>query len=167
VLTDLVQIGRLGEKNRDENERFRRHLKTHSYHEKKFRALAQEITDQIDCRACANCCRVGTARITERDVEKLAKALRITPAAFIRDYTDESADEGRILKRTPEGCVFLSGNDCMVYEARPHTCEYFPHMVRGEGSVASRMWAFIDRATFCPITYNVLEAFKEQTKFRR
>jgi uncharacterized protein len=167
VLTDLVQIRRLGEKNRDENERFRRYIKTHNCHEKKFRALAQEITDQIDCRACANCCRVGTTRVTDRDVEKLAKALRITPAAFIRDYTEESADEGRILKRTSEGCVFLSGNDCIVYEVRPHICEYFPHLVRGEGSIPSRMWSFIDRATFCPITYNVLEAFKEQTRFRR
>jgi Fe-S-cluster containining protein len=168
MLTDLVQIRRLGENNRGENERFRRHLKTHSYHEKKFRAMAQEIQDQIDCRQCANCCRVGTTKIADRDVEKLAKFLRITPAAFIRDYTAEHPEEGRILKRIPgSGCVFLSGNDCTVYEARPHVCEYFPHLVRGEGSVVSRMWAFIDRATYCPITFNVLEAFKEQTRFRR
>jgi Fe-S-cluster containining protein len=167
VLTDLVQIRRLGEKKREENERFRRFIKTHGCNDRKFRVLAQKIQDQIDCRQCANCCRIGTTKVTERDIEKLAKFLRITPAGFVRDYTEESEEEGRILKRSPDGCVFLSGNDCTVYEARPHVCEYFPHLVRGEGSIASRMWAFIDRASFCPITYNALEAFKDETRFKR
>jgi hypothetical protein len=40
-------------------------------------------------------------------------------------------------------------------------------MVRGNGSIASRMWQFADRASYCPIVYNSLEAFKEETKFRR
>ena len=167
VLTDLVQIRRLGEKKRDENERFRRYIKTHGCNDKKFRMMAQEIQDQIDCRQCANCCRVGTTGISDRDVQKLAKFLRISPADFIRNYTEQSEEESRILKRNADGCVFLSGNDCTVYEARPDICVRFPHLVRGEGSIAFRMWAFIDRASFCPITYNVLEAFKAQTRFRR
>jgi hypothetical protein len=29
------------------------------------------------------------------------------------------------------------------------------------------MWQFIDRATYCPIVYNSLEEFKEQTAFKR
>jgi len=29
------------------------------------------------------------------------------------------------------------------------------------------MWQFIDRACYCPIVYNGLEAFKEETGFRR
>jgi hypothetical protein len=40
-------------------------------------------------------------------------------------------------------------------------------VVRGSGSIASRMWGFIDRATYCPIVYNSLEAFKEYSGFRR
>jgi Fe-S-cluster containining protein len=88
------------------------------------------------------------------------------PAEFVRDYCEQSEEEGLILKRTPQGCVFLDGNACTVYEARPHVCEYFPHLVRGEGSITSRMWQFIDRACYCPIVYNSLEAFKKETKFR-
>jgi uncharacterized protein len=79
-----------------------------------------------------------------------------------------SEEEGRILRRTPEtGCVFLDGNSCSVYDARPETCQRFPHMVRGSGSIASRMWQFVDRATYCPIVYNSLEAFKVELRFRR
>lgn len=166
MLTDLVQIRRLGEKKRDENERFRKHLKRHNFQEKRFRAIAQDVESGIDCRACANCCRVATARLTDRDVERLAKHLRVRVADFIATYTDQSVEEGLILKRTPEGCIFLSGGDCLVYDVRPHNCEYFPHLVRGEGSVTSRMWDFKDRACYCPIVYNTLEAFKVETGFQ-
>ncbi len=165
MLTDLVQIRRLGEKKRDENERFRKHLKRHAYQEKRFRALALEVEDQIDCRQCANCCRVATARLIERDVTKLAKSMRISETQFIREYTEESAEEGLILKRGEHGCVFLNGNDCLVYEVRPASCEDFPHLVRGSGSVTAKMWDFKDRACYCPIVYNTLEAFKKETGF--
>jgi len=40
---------------------------------------------------------------------------------------------------------------------QPHGC---PHTVRGHGSIESRMWQFIDRACYCPIVYNTLEAYK-------
>jgi len=89
-------------------------------------------------------------------------------ARFQADYTIESEEEGRILKQTKEnGCVFLSGNECTIYDDRPDACQRFPHVVRGNGSIASRMWQFVDRASVCPIVYNSLEAFKQHMRFRR
>lgn len=167
MITDLVQIRRLGEKKRGENERFRRYLKTHDFVERRFRRLAGEIEDQIDCTECANCCRVATTKLMKRDIEKLSRHLGITPAQFLAEFTVEDQEEGTILRRTESGCVFLDGNHCSVYEARPGTCVDFPHLVRGAGSIASRMWQFIDRACYCPIVYNALEAYKEETRFRR
>ena len=167
MITDLVQIRRLGEKKRDENLHFRRYLKSHDFVERRFRKIAQEIEEQIDCTTCANCCRVATVTLLERDVDKLAKFLRIKREHFLRDYTTVSEEEGLILKRNESGCIFLSGNECTVYEARPQTCIDFPHLVRGAGSITSRMWQFVDRATYCPIVYNTLEAFKDETHFRR
>jgi uncharacterized protein len=167
MLTDLVQIRRLGEKKLDENKRLRQHLKRHSFVERRLKRVAEEIEDQIDCRACANCCRVATTKITERDAGKLARFLGIGVGRFLSEYTSKSEDEGLILKRTSDGCVFLSGNDCTVFEARPHTCDDFPHLVRGAGSFLSRMWEMPDRATYCPIVFNALEAFKEETGFSR
>ena len=166
MITDLVQIRTLGEKKRPENERFRRHMKSRDHSDRILRRIAEEIQEQIDCTQCANCCRVATAQLSERDIERLARYLRIPPAKFIADYTTESSEEGRILRRNDStGCVFLSGNECTVYEARPDTCQRFPHLVRGNGSIASRMWQFIDRACYCPIVYNALEAFKIELKF--
>lgn len=167
MLTDLVQIRRLGEKKLDENKRLRQHLKRHNFVERRLKIIAQEIEESIDCRACANCCRVATTTLTERDIQKLVRYLRIKREDFLRDYTTLSEEEGRILKRTETGCIFLSGNECTVYDARPSTCEDFPHLVRGSGSFVNRMWQMADRATYCPIVYNSLEAFKDEVGFTR
>ena len=167
MITDLVQIRLLGEKKRPENERFRRHLKSHDHSDRILRRIAEGIEEQIDCTACANCCRVATAKVTERDVERLARYFRVRPHRILDDYCQESEEEGVILQRSEErGCVFLDGNTCTIYEARPESCQRFPHLVRGNGSIASRMWEMIDRACYCPIVYNSLEAFKEETGFK-
>jgi Fe-S-cluster containining protein len=166
MVTDLVQIRLQGEKKRPENERFRKYLKSHSHSDRALRHIAEEIEEQIDCTACANCCKSATVTFADRDVERLARYLHITPAKFIADYTGQSAEEGRILRRTAEkSCVFLEGNLCSVYDARPDTCRRFPHLVRGQGSIASRMWQFIDRACYCPIVFNSLEAFKDTLRY--
>ena len=169
MLTDLVQIRLLGEKKRDENLRFRRYMKSHDHSDRILRRIGEQIEEQIDCTQCANCCKVAGTAIGERDVERLAKHLRVSRERLLTDYTeaDETESTGRILRRTAEGCVFLEGTLCSVYEARPDVCQRFPHIVRGQGSIASRMWQFVDRACYCPIVYHSLEAFKQELGFRR
>jgi Fe-S-cluster containining protein len=167
VITDLVQIRRLGEKKRDENLQFRKYLKSHEWVERQFRNAAKDVHAQIDCRQCGECCRVTEVQLAERDVEHMSRFLRISPAAFLKQYTALDSDQAVILRRTQTGCVFLDGNDCTIYESRPGNCERFPHLLRGNGSLVSRMWEFVDRATYCPIVYNWMEAVKDLTKFRK
>jgi len=167
MLTDLVQIRRMGEKKREENGRFRAWLKRHNFVERRFKRIAEEVAEATDCLACANCCRVATTRVNERDIERLVKFIGMKRADFLKEYTAMTEDEGRVLRRNEHGCVFLSGNACTVYEARPGTCQDFPHLTHGAGSFLSRMWEMPDRATFCPIVYNSLEAFKDETGFKR
>jgi Fe-S-cluster containining protein len=167
MITDLIQIRTLGEKKRDENLRFRRHMKSRDHSDRILRRIAEDVEGQIDCTQCANCCKVATVTVSDRDVERLARYLRIPPARFLADFTAQSEEEGLILRRDKQsGCVFLSGTECTVYDARPDTCQRFPHMVRGQGSIASRMWQFVDRACYCPIVYNSLEAFKQELRFK-
>ena len=48
----------------------------------------------------------------------------------------------------------------------PKPASASPTWSGGTGSLASRMWQFIDRACYCPIVYNSLEAFKDELGFR-
>jgi|SRR5579871_2480916 len=166
MLTDLVQIRRLGEKKREENLRFRKYLKSHNFVERQFRSAGEDIGKQMDCRQCAECCRVTEVQLAERDVEHMAHFLGMSEKGFLEQYTATGEDGELILRRTSTGCVFLEGNECTVYEGRPGNCERFPHLVRGNGSLVSRMWEFVDRATYCPIVYNWMETVKGLTKFR-
>ena len=87
MITDLVQIQRLGEKKRAENLKFRRYLKSHVFVERQFRKAAEQVEDQIDCRQCGECCRVTEVQIAARDVEKLARFLGISEKAFVEKHT--------------------------------------------------------------------------------
>lgn len=166
MITDLVQIRRLGEKQRAENLRFRRWIKSHVFVERQFRRAAEEIHARVDCRKCAECCRATEVEISDRDIDRLARHFRIPRKRFLEGYTTTGEDGTLILKRTEAGCVFLDGNDCTVYGARPADCERFPHLLRGTGSIAFRMWQFVDRATYCPIVYNWMERVKDLTNFK-
>jgi len=166
MITDLVEISRLGRQKHAENLRFRAYLRRHRHSDRRLQRIAEQIEDQIDCTQCANCCRVTEIAIQDRDIEKLTKFLGVSRAEFLRDYSMRAEDGELILKRDEKGCVFLDGNLCSVYEARPQNCAKFPHLVRGEGSIDSRMWRMADRATFCPIVYNWMEQVKEDAGFR-
>lgn len=165
MITDLVQIRRLGQQKRAENSKFRAYLKNHRHSDRRLRKFGEEIEARIDCTQCANCCRVTDVGITDRDVEKLAKFIGVTKDEFLRNSTARDEFNDLILKRTEAGCVFLKDNLCTVYQARPQNCANFPHLVRGSGSIASRMWQFVDRAEFCPIVYNWMERVKEDMGF--
>ena len=166
LITDLVQIKRLGDKKRDENGRFRVYLKRHVFVERQFRKAAQEVEDEMDCRTCGECCRVSEVEIVERDVDKMSRFLGISQKKFLEQHTMQSEDGELILKRGPGGCEFLLGNECTIYEARPGNCEKFPHLLKGSASITARMWQFVDRATYCPIVYNWMERAKGLTKFK-
>ena len=168
MVTDLVQIRSLGEKKLAENLRFRRFMKSRDHSDRILRRIAEGIEEQIDCTACANCCKTSTTEISERDIERLRGHLRISREKFLAEFTMPDEEGALSLKFTPEaGCVFLDGKLCSVYEARPDICRRYPHLVRGNGSIASRMWSLVERAAVCPIVYNSLEAFKDELRFRR
>lgn len=88
--------------------------------------LHLEAFDKINCLECANCCKSLGPRITDKDIEKLSKALKMKSAAFIETYLRIDEDRDFVFKTMP--CPFLmNDNYCMVYENRPKACREYPH----------------------------------------
>lgn len=167
MVTDLVEIRRLGEEKREENLEFRRHLAGHRHPEGPFHVLAREIEGRIDCTSCANCCRHSIVTVSPSEIDAIAAYLHITPAQAIQQYTVPDPDQpgSRIFWSGDEGCVFLDGNLCMVYEARPKACRDFPHVSGEARSLGSRFSSLCRWASLCPIVYNALEEYKKLTGF--
>ena len=91
--------------------------------------LDSEVFENIDCLACANCCKTLGPRITYVDIKRLAKYLKIKPSEFSTIYLTIDEDGDYVFKTMP--CPFLMpDNYCMVYDSRPKACREYPHTDR-------------------------------------
>lgn len=163
MITDLVKIRSLTKGREAESLQFRRYVRNHHRDEESFRIIAREVEAQIDCTQCANCCRQTVVEVSDLEIARIAGYLRMESAEVIRLYTtteDPDARGTRVLMNRSNGCTFLDGNLCLVYEVRPEACRGFPHLVSGQRSLGSRMTSIYQRASYCPIVYNTLEAYK-------
>lgn len=91
-----------------------------------FQTAHEEAFECIDCLKCANCCKTTGPLFTQKDIERIAKQLRLKPGAFIDNYLKLDEEGDYVLQSTP--CTFLgSDNYCSIYEVRPKACAEFPH----------------------------------------
>jgi len=124
-----------------------------------FHELHQEAFRQIDCLACANCCKTTSPIFYQRDIERLAKFLKVRPSEFIEKYLHIDEEQDYVLNSAP--CPFLDAeNYCTVYEARPTACREYPHTNR------KRMVQILDltlkNIEICPAVFWIVERMKEQ-----
>lgn len=123
--------------------------------------LAQELHDEvferIDCLACANCCKTTGPLFTEKDIERIAKHLRMKPADFEKKFLRTDEDRDKVLQNLP--CWFLNpDNTCSIYEVRPKACREFPHTDRKKLYQINNLT--IKNALICPAVYEFLEDLK-------
>jgi len=167
VVTDCAEVFRLGTAKAEENLEFRRYLAAHRIDEKPFQVIAGEIEKQIDCTTCANCCRCSLVPVSDREIADIASHLGTTPESVLHAYTMPApeAPSHRILASSRQGCVFLTGNLCSIYAARPAACRDFPHVAFGSHTLGGRASSHGRWAALCPIIYNAIEMYKHITGF--
>jgi uncharacterized protein len=92
-------------------------------------AAHAEVFACTDCLQCANCCRTTGPLFTDRDIERIARHLRMKAVDFIATYLRVDEEGDHVLQQVP--CAFL-GNDnmCSIYEVRPKACREYPHTDR-------------------------------------
>jgi uncharacterized protein len=115
--------------------------------------------EEIDCLACANCCKTTSPIFYEKDIDRLAKRLRMRPSEFIAKYLKIDEDKDYVLTTAP--CPFLDAeNYCMVYDDRPTACREYPHTNR------KNMHQILDltykNTLVCPAVLRVVNEVKER-----
>ena len=121
-------------------------------------ALHDEIMGRTDCLSCGNCCRSLGPRLTDKDVERMAKSLRMKSVDFIRQYLKIDEDKDMVFKSMP--CPFLGeDNYCAVYEDRPKACREYPHTDRRRFYQIYNLT--VKNAETCPVAFEVLEKLKK------
>lgn len=115
--------------------------------------LHEDVSAEIDCLSCANCCRTLGPAIYDKDIERMAKALRIKPAEVVSKYLIMDEDGDYVFRSMP--CPFLlSDNYCSIYQARPKACREYPHTDRKRFEQIYKLT--VKNSATCPIAYEVL-----------
>jgi len=127
--------------------------------DKVVREAHEEVFDEIDCLECANCCKTLGPRITDVDIARLSKHLRMKPGKLIEQYFKIDEDGDYVFQSMP--CPFLMpDNYCMVYESRPIACREYPHTDR------KRFYQLLDitqkNVAVCPAVYEIVEQIKSE-----
>lgn len=121
--------------------------------------LHEEAFEETDCLSCANCCKTTSPIFYQKDIERVARHLKMRPSEFIDKYLHIDEDKDYVLNTAP--CPFLDAdNYCSVYEHRPTACREYPHTDR------KRFYQILDltlkNTAICPAAYAIVEKLKKK-----
>ncbi len=123
-----------------------------------FHRLHDEVFQEIDCLACANCCKTTSPIFYPTDIERAAKALRVKPGEFMDQYLRVDEDKDFVLKSAP--CPFLGDdNYCRIYDDRPKACREYPHTDRKK--MVQIMDLTAKNTQVCPAVFEMVERLKK------
>lgn len=122
-------------------------------------ALHEEEFENTDCLECGNCCRSLGPRITDNDIARIARSLRMRPAEVVNTYLRIDEDHDYVFKSMP--CPYIAeDNYCFIYDDRPKACREYPHTDRKKFYQIHALT--IKNAETCPAVFNILERLKKE-----
>lgn len=121
--------------------------------------IHEETFEEIDCLACANCCKTTGPLFTEKDKERIAKHLRMKISDFETKFLRLDEDNDWVLQSTP--CFFLDPNDnkCNIYDVRPKACREYPHTDRKKIYQINNLT--LKNTLICPAVYVFVEKLRK------
>ncbi len=131
-----------------------------------FQTLVAEVDkkvwDDVDCLACANCCKTMTPTYTRKDIKRIATHFGMTPKEFKAKWLyQEEGSKDWMNTSTP--CQFLGkDNKCSIYEIRPDDCAEFPH--HNKKPFDDYNDTFIQNVHRCPATFKLVDGLKKRVE---
>ena len=122
-----------------------------------FHRIGAEVAAEIDCASCGSCCRQLSPVLLPKDIERLARRLRVLNPDLRASHLRRE-DDGFVFARLP--CPLLDGTRCSCYTDRPKDCRSYPHLHKKD--MTSRLLGVLENAAVCPIVFGVLERLKAE-----
>lgn len=125
-----------------------------------FRENHEEVFEETDCLACANCCKTTSPIFIDKDIDRIASHLRMKPSEFVAHYLKLDHEGDYVLQKSP--CTFLieDDNTCSIYEYRPRACKEYPHTNRKNMYQIGNLT--IKNATICPAVFSILTRIEKE-----
>ena len=158
----LQELPNLAKEKLPETKKYFAKLKKRS--PKKLDVMMQELHEnefeKTDCLTCANCCKTTSPMFTDKDIQRIARHLKMKEHVFISKYLTVDSDNFYVLQSAP--CTFLDLNDnsCFIYDVRPKACKEYPHTNRRKFIQLTNLT--LKNTEICPATFNIVEALKRK-----
>jgi Fe-S-cluster containining protein len=163
IVIDIIKLEEMSRSSSDDKKRYRSLLETCGLTSGEIDTIVRrhyrDVSSRIDCRECANCCRVFCPPVTSDDIDRLASARQISREELIEAYLAESGD-GVTYTMKSSPCPFLDGNACSVYVDRPQACRSYPGL--DKSGFITRIDNVFSDCSVCPIAYHVCERVKQE-----
>ena len=134
---------------------YKKQAKTKQKEHRKFLdGIKKKPPKNLDYLVQANCCKTTGPLYTEKDINRIAKHLRMKPADFEQKFLRVDEDNDKVLQNLP--CFFLNeDNTCSIYEVRPKACREYPHTDRKKFYQINHLT--IKNTLICPAAYIFVE----------
>ncbi len=108
-------------------------------------SLAAQISETgFSCRQCGSCCREtepgsNLVMVGQEEISRIMQSTGLSFEEIVEPYPDRICEGDRdytfgwVLRRTGDGCRFLHGSICQIYEDRPWICRTYPFMLDENG----------------------------------
>ena len=122
--------------------------------------IDKEVWQEVDCLACANCCRTMTPTFTNEDIIRIAAHFKQTPDQFRKKWLYKDRSDDWMNKQTPCQFLDLKTNYCSIYTIRPDDCAGFPHLTKKK--MVEYMHVHQQNVEYCPATYSMVSKMQER-----
>lgn len=118
--------------------------------------LNHETWKEVDCLACANCCKTMTPTYTQQDIRRIANYLGMKKQELIDKYLKfDKKEEDWQNKKQPCQWLDLQTNLCSIYEVRPADCAGFPHLTKKHWTDYTHVHK--QNINYCPATFTFVQ----------
>lgn len=124
-------------------------------------ALEKDVWQEVDCLACANCCKTMTPTFNKEDLKRISAHFGQTVDQFKAQWLkqERGGDRDWINRRQPCQFLNLSDNKCSIYEIRPADCAGFPHLGR---KMKDYVHVHKQNVEYCPATAKMVDKMMEK-----
>ena len=128
--------------------------------EKLTATLEKEVWREVDCLACANCCKTMTPTFTPADLKRISAHFGQAVDEFKAKWLYKERSSGDWMnKKQPCQFLNLSDNKCSIYAIRPADCAGFPHLPK---KMKDYVHVHKQNVEYCPATFKLVEKMMVQ-----
>lgn len=121
--------------------------------------LHNQAFEHINCLECANCCKSISPIVTDIDIQRIAKHLRIRPSQLVSTYLLLDEEHDYVFIQQP--CPFLGDdNYCSIYNVRPKACREYPHTDRDKFYQLLNL--SVKNTLVCPAVLEIFEGLEKE-----